>query len=101
MRHLSCQNVYIAFDVIISIHPQFINSLRNIIGKRILIQFTKLILVLNYVFRFLGNTFPGGSRTCAVPESFVRRDPTLKTFVLVDEGREDQTTTKSGQLSAR
>ena len=36
--------------------------------------------------------------TCADPESFVREAPT---FFLIDEGREDPNTTKSGPSSAR
>ena len=37
---------------------------------------------------------------CRDPESYVRGGPTL-TFFLVDEGREDQNTTKGGPSSAR
>ena len=36
---------------------------------------------------------------CAGPESFVRVGPTLTTFFLVDEGREDPSTTKGGPSS--
>ena len=42
--------------------------------------------------------------SCADPESFVRGGPTLTMFFFVflgDEGREDPSTTLSGQLSAR
>ena len=41
---------------------------------------------------------------CAGPESLVRKDPTFTGFLfcfLVDEGREDQNTTKSRPLSPR
>ena len=38
---------------------------------------------------------------CADPESFVRGGPTQTFFFLVDEGREDQNTPKSGPSSAR
>ena len=38
--------------------------------------------------------------SCAYPESFVRGGPTL-TFFLVDEGRKDPNTTKSGPSLAR
>ena len=37
--------------------------------------------------------------SCADPESFIRGGPTL-TFILVDERREDQHTTKRGPLLA-
>ena len=41
-------------------------------------------------------------RTCADPESFVKGDPTLTTFVFkVDRGREDPSPTLSGPSSAR
>ena len=43
-------------------------------------------------------------RTCADQESFVREGPTLTTifiFILVDEGREDPSTTISGPSSTR
>ena len=39
--------------------------------------------------------------TCADPESFVRGGPTLTTFFLVGEGRDDPNTTKSGPSTAR
>ena len=35
------------------------------------------------------------------PESFVRGGPTLTIFILVDEGREDPSSTISGPSSAR
>ena len=35
---------------------------------------------------------------CADPESFSRGDPTLTTFFLVDDGREDPNTTLSGAI---
>ena len=38
--------------------------------------------------------------TCVDPESFVRGGPTLTMFFLVDEGREDPSTTISGPSSA-
>ena len=40
-------------------------------------------------------------RSCADPESSVRGDPTLTTFFLLDEGREDPNTTLSGPSLAR
>ena len=40
-------------------------------------------------------------RSCADPESSVRVDPTLTTFFLLDEGREDPNTTLSGPSLAR
>ena len=42
------------------------------------------------------------SNSCADPESFVRGGPTLtffSSFLLIDEGREDPSTTISGPLS--
>ena len=39
--------------------------------------------------------------SCEDPGSFVRGGPTLTTFVLVDEGREDPNTTMSGPLNIR
>ena len=52
------------------------------------------------------HTPDGMYRSCADPESFVRGGPTLTTFFfllffLVDEGREDPSTTISGPSSAR
>ena len=39
--------------------------------------------------------------TCADAESFGRGDPIFPTFLLVDEGREDPSTTKRGPSTAR
>ena len=86
--------------VVLSVMSRFVTSLLRKRERAGCFTFIVLAVVLLSVFFVSSSRCNEYDLPCADPESFVRGGPTLTTF-LVDEGREDQSTTISGSLLVR